>query len=317
MKKVLFAFLASFIILSTSCGEKIPKDFVLVEGGTFRMGVELSDELWDEVNQYDFEGIRSKMTLSQMKKAAEKNGILPYFVAHTVKLNSFYMCKHEVTQAEYTEIMGENPSDNKENDDFPVGEVSWSKAVEYCNKRSEKEGLTPCYLKNGKDYLWDFRANGYRLPTEAEWEFAARGGNKSKGYKYSGSNDASEIAWVEYSESAGLYELGEYHEVMTKAPNELGIFDMTGNMLEWCWDWYAAPWWEGEEPLDNPTGAESDAFVRLLWHKDIDLAVNKNDGGRVIRDINITGETISPVYMRFYNISDISGTGFRVVRSKK
>lgn len=316
MKKVLFALLASFIILTTSCGEKIPKDFVFVEGGTFRMGVELSDELWDKAAQYGSAGIGSKMTLNQMKKAAERNGILPYFVAHTVKLNSFYMCKHEVTQAEYTEIMGENPSDD-ENDNFPVGEVTWSQAVEYCNKRSEKEGLKPCYALNLKGILeCDFTANGYRLPTEAEWEFAARGGNKSKGYKYSGSNDASEIAWVEYSESAGLYELGEYHEVMTKAPNELGLFDMTGNMMEWCWDWYAT-WWDGEEPLNNPKGAESDASVRLLWHKDIDLAVNKNDGGRVLRDINIIGETISPVYMRFYNISDISGTGFRVVRSKK
>ena len=103
---------------------------------------------------------------------------------------------------------------------------------------------------------------------------------------------------------------------MTKEPNELGIFDMTGSMMEWCWDWYA-PWWDGEEPLDNPTGAESNAFVRLLWHKDINLAVNKNDGGRVIRDINIIGETITPIYARLYNISGISGVGFRVVRSKK
>ena len=140
MKKFVFALLSIFVLLSTSCGDNIPKDFVFVEGGTFRMGVELSDKFWAK------RGIRSNMTLNQMKKATEKD-FLKYFVAHTVKLNSFYICKHEVTQAEYTEIMDENPSYDKGNNNFPVGEATWAKAVEYCNKRSEKEGLTPCYLK--------------------------------------------------------------------------------------------------------------------------------------------------------------------------
>lgn len=300
MKKFVFALLSIFVLLSTSCGDNIPKDFVFVEGGTFRMGVELSDKFWAK------RGIRSNMTLNQMKKATEKD-FLKYFVAHTVKLNSFYICKHEVTQAEYTEIMGENPSYDKGNNNFPVGEVTWAKAVEYCNKRSEKEGLTPCYLKNGKEYLWDFRANGYRLPTEAEWEFAARGGNKSKGYKYSGSNDVGEIAWGQYSEAAGAYRFDKYHEVMTKAPNELGIFDMTGSMMEWCWDWYA-PWWDGEEPLDNPTGAESNAFVRK------NRPIFVGDGGRVIRDSDGYNET---VYKRSCSEDKEDGFGFRVVRSVK
>lgn len=119
----------------------------------------------------------------------------------------FYIGKSMITQAQYMAVMGNNPSYFK-GDNLPVESVSWYDAVAFCKKL------------------------GGRLPTEAEWEFAARGGNKSKGYKYSGSNDLNEAAW--YRNNSGETT----HPVGTKIPNEIGIYGMSGNVWEWCNDWY-------------------------------------------------------------------------------
>lgn len=155
----------------------------------------------------------------------------------TYTVDSFYMCRHEVTQAEYKAVMQENPSYHKWNDNFPVECVSWYDAVNYCNIRSKKEGLVPCYFKSGDDYECNFTANGYRLPTEIEWFYAAIGGKMEKDdngdirhSEYSGSNDIDSVAW--YRENSN----GEPHEVMSKKPNELGLYDMSGNVFEWVWD---------------------------------------------------------------------------------
>lgn len=168
---------------------------------------------------------------------------------HSVTLSSFYMCDHEVTQAEYKAVTGKNPSYFSGNNK-PVEQVSWFNAIEYCNALSRKEGLTPCYTEKDGAYTCNFNANGYRLPTEAEWEYAARGGNKSKDYKYSGASTAGNVAWSKDNSTST-------HDVKSKTANELGLYDMSGNVSEWCWDWYGS---YGSASATNPKGASSGQY---------------------------------------------------------
>jgi len=140
--------------------------------------------------------------------------------AHQVTLSNFHISKHLVTQKLWTAVMGYNPSYFK-GENLPVEQVSWYDAQNFINKLNEITG------KN------------YRLPTEAQWEFAARGGNKSGGYEYSGSNDIGLVAWHEHNSNRSTQPVG------TKAPNELGIYDMSGNVYEWVNDWF-------EEYTDSP-----------------------------------------------------------------
>jgi len=136
--------------------------------------------------------------------------------AHSVTLSDYYIGKYEVTQAQWEAVMGNNPSNFKRDPNRPVEQVSWNDVQEYITKLNQLTGKT------------------YRLPTEAEWEYAARGGSSSRGYKYSGSNTLSDVAW--YDDNSN----DETHPVGTKNPNELGIYDMSGNVYEWCSDWYGA-----------------------------------------------------------------------------
>ena len=149
---------------------------------------------------------------------------------HRVTLtNDYYIGKYEVTQALWQMVMGNNPSEFK-GDNLPVETVSWYDCQEFISKLNRITGKM------------------FRLPTEAEWEYAARGGNKSRGYQYSGSNNLSDVAW--YGNNSG----DETHAVGTKQPNELGIYDMSGNVDEWCQDWKGA---YSSSSQVNPTGANS------------------------------------------------------------
>ena len=166
---------------------------------------------------------------------------------HTVTLSAFSIGKYEVTQALYESVMGHNPSYFKGDTDSPmrpVEQVTWYDAVEFCNKLSERERRQPVYAINDRTpatgypiesatVTADWSKNGYRLPTEAQWEYAAKGGNGSpENYTYAGSNDVNGIAWY-----AGNSDTSS-HIVGTKAPNGLGLYDMSGNVYEWCWDRY-------------------------------------------------------------------------------
>lgn len=152
--------------------------------------------------------------------------------AHEVTLSNYVIGKFEVTQALWTAVMGNNPSRFK-GENRPVECVSWNDCQAFVKKLN---GLT---------------GENFRLPTEAEWEYAARGGNKSKGYKYSGSNDIDEVAW--YDGNSGSLT----HPVGTKKPNELGIYDMSGNVWEWCNDWYGV---YTSTPANNPIEPSSGGY---------------------------------------------------------
>lgn len=166
---------------------------------------------------------------------------------HNVHISkSFYMCTHEVTQEEWQEVMDTHPS-YWEGSHLPVGNISWYDAVEYCNRRSREQGLETCYTGEGQNITCDFSSNGYRLPTEAEWEYAAGGGDRSRQYVYAGSNDIDDVAW--YTGNSGLMA----HEVELKSANQVGLYDMSGNVWEWCWDKYGKHYYF-QSPTRSPWG---------------------------------------------------------------
>jgi formylglycine-generating enzyme required for sulfatase activity len=176
---------------------------------------------------------------------------------HMVTVSSFNMSKYEVTQEQYEEVMGNNPSFFKGDSKLPVEGINWYDAVTFCNTLSTRAGLTPCYTINGLSTTCSFNANGYRLPTEAEWEYAARGGpNDTNSGKYSGSDSPDGVAW--YSSNSG----NQTHPVGQKQPNELGLYDMSGNVWEWCYDWYYNSYYSISPPV-NPTGPEEIGLTRI------------------------------------------------------
>ena len=166
--------------------------------------------------------------------------------------HGFFIGQHEVTQGEWSSVMGSNPSYFTEcGPDCPVEMVNWYDALAYCNALSELEGLETAYLIDGENVTWIRHANGFRLPTEAEWEYACRAGTTTPYYngdiidEYEDPN-CDLIAWYYYNSGYRTHPYGG------KAPNPLGLVDMCGNVFEWCWDRYQAEYPPG--PVIDPTG---------------------------------------------------------------
>jgi formylglycine-generating enzyme required for sulfatase activity len=244
MRNIIFPVIAIFLCIGKAWGQTANIDMVFVKGGTFTMGC------------VDSEYICSGF-----------NGEIP---AHSVTVSDFYIGKYPVTQKQWKDVMGTDIKEqlNKfewkpplvgEGDDYPMYYVSWNDVQEFIKRLNSITGKK------------------YRLPTEAEWEYAARGGAKSKGYKYAGSDNYDEVAWNRLNSGDEMLELdlsgsvtfysphpvrdreeernnNGCHPVGAKKPNELGIYDMNGNVNEWVWDW----WDEySSAPQVNPKGPSS------------------------------------------------------------
>ncbi len=236
-----------FFFEVTSFAPASPDGFVFIPGGTFMMG--------DHFNEGDADE-------------------LP---VHNVKVSDFYMCATKVTQKEWFDVIGTNPaSGNGVGDDYPIYHLNWYQLLVYCNLRSIAEGLTPCYTILGStdpadwglvptsyfNIYWDavicdWNANGYRLPTEAEWEYAARGGLEGQRFpngstiSHSGNGDSQANYYSKWEWGVAVYSydvsLNEFYHpdyyrstspVKTFPPNGYGLYDMSGNIFDWCWDPY-------------------------------------------------------------------------------
>jgi formylglycine-generating enzyme len=182
-------------------------------------------------------------------------GVIDEQPVHEVTITRpFLMARIPVTQAQYEAVMGSNPSYFK-GPDLPVERVGWYDAVEFCNELSRQEGLDPCYSGSGENIVCDFTANGYRLPTEAEWEYACRAGTETD--FHTGNMTHSGYPPLDPDlDRAGWYRVnsgGETHPVGQKEPNAFGLYDMHGNVWEWCWDWYSGNYY-ASSPAEDPRG---------------------------------------------------------------
>ncbi len=210
-----------------------PIETVLIPAGTFKMG-----------NTGPYSGII----------------MIQEVPVHNVTISrDFYMSKYEIIQELYLSLVGTNPS-NLKRPDHPVERINWFDAVAFCNKLSDRDGYTKCYKINGSNVTCDWDANGWRLPTEAEWEYACKAGTSTDFYNGNNESDLDQIAW--HSGNSG----DSTHVPGLKKPNKFGLYDILGNVFEWVWDWSGN--YSGGAETD-PTGSSSGA-IKLCrggsWH---------------------------------------------------
>ena len=273
-----YLLLSLVVLFALSSHASADDNLVFVKGGTFSMGSP-SSENWRSDDE----------------------------LQHSVTLSDFYISKYEVTQSEYAALMHNNPSSFK-GGTLPVENVSWLDAVNFCNTKSIAEGLTPVYEISGSSVTWNRNADGYRLPTEAEWEYSCRAGTSTPfNLEHSiSANEANYYGHYPYeieenyfsqhnlTTQPGIYR-GETVPVGSFTPNRLGLYDMHGNVCEWCWDIYAA---YDPSISDNPSGPSTGT-----------RRVNRGGGWNdFAKNMRSAYRAASPQDSRSYNL------GFRVAR---
>lgn len=232
-KSILFAPLLSLLFVGfvVSCGDDDDKEDVQTSSSNQDNGN--SDKVYT-VNGVSFKMIAVKGGTFTMGATEEQTDANPNeWPTHSVTLSDYYIGETEVTQELWSAVMGSNPSHFTANIQRPVEQVSWDDCQTFISRLNELTGET------------------FRLPTEAQWEYAARGGNQAQGRLYSGSNTIDDVAWYWDNSSSTT------HPVKTKAPNELGIYDMSGNVWEWCSDWYGS---YSSDAQTDPTGPSTGSY---------------------------------------------------------
>jgi formylglycine-generating enzyme required for sulfatase activity len=277
MKKLIIIFI-TIIFFTANAAAQLNNNMIYINGGMFIMGSPVNEE-----------------------------GRASNEIQRNITVGSFYISRFPITQKEFQEIMGHNPSSFK-GDNLPVENITWWDALEYCNRRSQRERLTPVYTidKSQGTAAWNRSASGYRLPTEAEWEYACRAGTTTPyntGIKITSDQANFNGVWQEelLNEFGVITRInrGEYRkkttQVGTFAPNARGLYDMHGNVWEWCWDLFG-PYASGTHT--NPTGmisgysrvmrggswSNSATNIRSAYRVDYDPGSKGNDiGFRVVR----------------------------------
>jgi formylglycine-generating enzyme required for sulfatase activity len=223
-------------------------DLVTIPGGDFRMGSPPATEAQIRAYAEEWAPLLDKKpeeTLDQVRDWLKTEQ-----PAHPVRLSPFRMARTPVTRGQWRAVMAEAPDDwGDGDDDLPATHIDWPGSLAFCNALSEREGLTPCYLQDEQgDWHWDRAADGYRLPTEAEWEYACRAGSETRWFWGDEPDGADRHAWFRGNAD------GQLHPVGGKAPNRFELRDMAGLVFEWCWDRYGPYPPDPETRLDDPAG---------------------------------------------------------------